>query len=57
MQKGASKPFAPNAGLQKSVHRVQYNYREFSSPEVVTPRMLSSPEIGKDIVFKGSGDG
>ena len=57
MQKGASKPFAPNAGLQKSVHRAQYNYRDLSSPEVVSPRMLPSPDMGKDIVFKGMGDG
>ena len=57
MQKGASKPFAPIAGLQKSVHRVKDNYRDLSSPEVVSPRMLPSPDIGKDIVFKGRGGG
>ena len=59
MQKGASKPFAPNAGLHKSVHRVQEKFRDMSSSaEVVSPRMLlPSSDMANDIVFKGAGDG
>ena len=56
MQKGASKPFAPNAGLQKSVHRgVQQNLIDISSAEV-SPRMLPSPEMASDNAFKGAGN-
>ena len=56
MQKGASKPFAPNAGLQKSVHRgVQEKFIDISYAEV-SPRMLPSPDIVSDKVFKGAGN-
>ena len=56
MQKGASKPFAPNAGLQKGVHRgLQEKFIDISSAEV-SPRMLPSSEIVSDNAFKGAGN-
>ena len=53
MQKGASKPFAPNAGLQKSVHRVQEKFIDISSAEV-SPRMLAQPDMAYNNVLKGT---
>ena len=56
MQKGASKPFAPNAGLQKSVHRgLKEKFIDISSAEV-SPRMVPSPDMVSDKVFKGAGE-
>lgn len=54
MQKGASKPFAPNAGLQKGVHRgVKEKFIDISSAEV-SPRMLPSPDMVSENGFKGA---